>query len=169
MPACPPAGEPSRRQRRARGFDLLAVQAHAFSWHVPPLIEAANALPLDTSHEDLRWSAAHALATICDDERVLVPLPRFAADPDSDVRWQVARGIPIVVDPLPDDPVRVLPVLERVLADPDVGDLYVEAAAASGDPRLLPLLRKLKADGWQDDEPWPELLDQALKSCTPPA
>ncbi len=214
---------------RALGFDLLAVQAVDFSWHVPPLIEAANALPLDTTHEDVRWSAAHALATICDDDRVLFPLLRFAADPDSDVRWHVARGIPVGVDPLPEDAVRVLlglmrdpddhvrdwatmalggceendtqeirdaffvrledqgadtageaavalakrhdarllPVLKRRLAAPDVGNLYVEAAAALGDPQLLPLLRKLKADGWQDDEPRPQLLDEALEACAP--
>ncbi|MCT9933771.1 hypothetical protein N5079_26510 [Planotetraspora sp. A-T 1434] len=88
---------------RALGFDLLAVQALDYSWHVLPLIEAANGLALDTTPEVVRASAAHALATICDDERVLFPLLRFAADPEADIRWQVARGIPVGVDPLPED------------------------------------------------------------------
>lgn len=213
---------------QALGFDLLAVQALDFSWHVLPLIEAADALPLDTAHEAVRWSAAHALATIRDDERVLFPLLRFAADPDSDVRRQVARGIPVCADPLPEDAVRVLlalmrdpdaqvrdwatmalgirendtqeirdafverledseadtageaavalairhdarilPVLKRALAAAGVGNLYVEAAAELGDPQLLPLLRKLEVEGWQDDEPRPEVLDQALRACAP--
>ncbi|MGJ6962794.1 HEAT repeat domain-containing protein [Streptosporangium sp. G11] len=212
---------------QALGFDLLAVQALDFAWHVPPLIEAANALDLDTVHEDVRWSAAHALAAICDDERVLSPLLRFAGDLDPDVRWQVAYGIPAGIDPLPEDAVqvllklmhdpdaqvrdwatmalgsrgdndspeirdafverlqdpeadtageaavalavrrdlRILPTLKRVLATPNVGNLYVEAAAELGDPQLLPLLQKLKADGWQDDEPRPHVLDQALNAC----
>ncbi|MET8340247.1 HEAT repeat domain-containing protein [Streptosporangium canum] len=212
---------------QALGFDLLAVQALDFAWHVPPLIEGANALVLATTHEHVRWSAAHALAVICDDERVLSPLLRFAGDSDSDVRWQVAYGIPAVVDPLPEDAVqvllklmrdpdaqirdwatmalgsredndspeirdafierlkdpeadtageaavalamrhddRILPTLKRVLATPSVGNLYVEAAAGLGDPQLLPLLQKLKAGGWQEDEPRPHVLDQALDAC----
>ncbi|WP_084259732.1 HEAT repeat domain-containing protein [Microtetraspora malaysiensis] len=213
---------------QALGFDLLAVQALNFCWHVPPLIEAADALPLDRKHEFVREAAAHALATICDDERVLFPLLRFAADPDADIRWQVARGIPVGVDPLPEDAVRVLlalmrdpdaevrdwatmklgsraendtkeirdafverlddpgantageaavalairhdprvlPTLKRVLATPDVGNLYVEAAAELGDPELLPLLERLKTDGWpDDDEPRHQALDQALQAC----
>ncbi|MFI9594545.1 HEAT repeat domain-containing protein [Nonomuraea sp. NPDC052265] len=213
---------------QALGFDLLAVQALDFSWHVPPLIEAANALPLDTAHDAVRWCAAHALGVVCD-ERVLSSLLRFAGDPDSDVRWLVARGIPAGIELLPEDAVhvllklmrdqdarvrdwatmmlgsrsendtpeirdafverledteedtageaavalairhdaRILPVLKRVLATPSVGNLYVEAAAELSDPQLLPLLQKLKAEGWQNDEPRPRVLDQALEACTP--
>ncbi|MEO5873517.1 MAG: HEAT repeat domain-containing protein [Streptosporangiaceae bacterium] len=212
---------------QALGFDLLAVQALEFSWHVEPLVEAADALDLATAEEEVRWSAAHALGTICDDERVLSPLLRFAGDPVAEIRWQVACGIPAVVDPLPDPAVRtmlalmrdpepgvrdwatmtlgarehndteeirdaffglleddgddvageaavalaarrdarVLPVLEQALADPLVGNLYVEAAACLGDSRLLPLLHALKAGGWQDDEPAPEILDEAIEAC----
>jgi hypothetical protein len=61
---------------------------------------------------------------------------------------------------------RILPTLKRVLAAAGVGDLYVEAAAELGDPQLLPLLQKLRADGWQNDEPRPYILDQALEACT---
>ncbi|MEU8205074.1 HEAT repeat domain-containing protein [Streptosporangium sp. NPDC049046] len=213
---------------QALGFDLLAVQALDFRWHVPSLIEAADALPLDRAHKHVRAAAAHALAIICDDERVLFPLLRFADDPEAGIRWQVARGIPVGLDPLPEDAVqvllvlmrdpdaevrdwatmmlgsraendaqeirdafverlndpgentageaaialairrdpRILPTLKRMLALPDVGNLYVEAAAELGDPDLLPLLQKLKADGWQDDnEPRPQVLDQALQAC----
>jgi HEAT repeat protein len=211
---------------RALGFDLLAVQAQDFNWHVAPLIEAANALPLPDTGVLLRRAAANALACIVDDERVLYPLLRFADDADAGVRWQVARGIPVVVDPLPEDAVavlvkllrdedsdvrdwamfalgcrendgaelrgafavglydpddntageaavalarrndpRVLPVLERALADRDVGSLYVDAAAQLGDSRLLPLLTKLKAEGWRHNDPLSANLDRALAEC----
>ncbi|MEU4409749.1 HEAT repeat domain-containing protein [Streptosporangium sp. NPDC023963] len=214
---------------RALGFDLLAVRAEDFSWHVPPLIEAADALVLDTTHLDLRWAAAHALSVACD-ERVLYPLLRFADDPSSEIRWQVVRGIPTGIEVLPeeavqallklmrdpdaqirdwatmrlghhgkndtpeirdafverlDDPeedtageaavalairrdARIVPVLERVLATADVGNLYVQAAGELTDPRLLPLLRKLKADGWRDHTDSDIDLDYALEYCTSP-
>jgi HEAT repeat protein len=83
-------------------------------------------------------------------------------DPGADTAGEAAVALSIWRDP------RVLPMLKRVLATPDVGNLYVEAAAELGDPELLPLLRKLKTDGWQDhDEPRPYVLDQALEACAP--
>ena len=94
---------------RALGFDLLAVQAHRFDWHVQPLIEAADALPLEGAGRaglKLRRAAANALACIVDDARVLGPLLRFALDEDAVVRWQVARGIPVGIDPLPAEAVQ---------------------------------------------------------------
>ena len=210
---------------RALGFDLLAVQAHRFDWHVQPLVEAAAQVPLEGSARAggrLRRAAANALACVVDDERVLAPLLRFAADEDPVVRWQVARGIPAGVDPLPpeaagvltgmlrdedsdvrdwaafalgarendtpelrdalahllfdaDDNIaaeaayalarrkdpRVLPVLERALAQPSTGRLYLEAAAAAADPTLVPLLRALKADGADDAD-----IDRAIEACS---
>jgi HEAT repeat protein len=204
---------------RALGFDLLAVQAHQFDWHVQPLIEAADGAR--AGGLGLRRAAANALACVIDDARVLDPLLRFAADPDAAVRWQVARGIPSVVDPLPPEAVRVLsamlrdedsdvrdwaaftlgsrendtpelrdalarllfdvdgdtageaasalarrkdprvlPVLRQILAQPDAGYLYFEAAAELADPALLPLLEKLKADGVED-----RMLETAIEAC----
>jgi HEAT repeat protein len=109
---------------RALGFDLLAVQAHRFDWHVEPLIEAADALPLAGAGRaglKLRRAAANALACIVDDARVLGPLLRFAGDEDPVVRWQVARGIPVGVDPLPREAVDVLTAMLRD-EDSDVRD-----------------------------------------------
>jgi hypothetical protein len=57
---------------------------------------------------------------------------------------------------------RVLPRLRSELADPEVGNLWVEAAAELPDPSLLPLLHRLKSGGWQDDEPRPWVLDDAI-------
>ena len=213
---------------RALGFDLLAVQAHRFDWHVQPLIDAAGRLPLEGSARAgarLRRAAANALACVVDDPRVLDPLLRFATDEDPVVRWQVARGIPVAVDPLPPDAVevltgmlrdedsdvrdwaafalgirendtpelrdalahllfdaaedtaaeaayalarrkdpRVLPVLERALAQPAIGRLYFEAAAALADPALLAPLERLRADGFADTD-----LDRAIAACRAPA
>lgn len=208
---------------RALGFDLLAVQAHRFDWHVQPLIDAAARVPLEGAGRAgarLRRAAANALACVVDDARVLDPLLRFARDEDPVVRWQVARGIPVAVDPLPAEAVealtgmlhdedsdvrdwaafalgtrendtpelrdalarllfdadhdtaaeaayalarrkdpRVLPVLERVLGQGEVGRLYFEAAAALADPALLPTLTRLRAHSPDPD------LDRAIEAC----
>jgi hypothetical protein len=209
---------------RALGFDLLAVQAHRFNWHVEPLIEAAMQMRLEGPEKAgrrLRRAAANALACVVDDERVLAPLLRFAGDDDPVVRWQVARGIPPGADPLPTeafevltgmlqdedadvrdwaafalgtrendtpqlrdalahllfdaaedtaaeaayalarrkDP-RVLPVLQRALLEPASGRLYLEAAAALGDPALLPVLEELRRRGLADPD-----LDRAIAAC----
>ena len=109
---------------RALGFDLLAVQAHRFDWHVAPLIEAADAVPLEGMARaglKLRRAAANALACVVDDARVLGPLLRFARDEDAVVRWQVARGIPVGVDPLPQQAVDALTSMLRD-EDSDVRD-----------------------------------------------
>jgi hypothetical protein len=61
---------------------------------------------------------------------------------------------------------RIYPVLAAELADPEIGNLYVEAAAELGDPRLLPLLEALKAEGWQEYDPLPSTLDRAIADCS---
>jgi len=156
---------------------------------------------------------------------VLSSLLRFAWDEDPVVRWQVARGIPVGVDPLPQEAVdvlmamlrdedsdvrdwaafalgvrendtpelrdalahllfdadddtaaeaayalarrkdaRVLPVIQRALAQPKLGRSYLEAAAALADPALLPALRDLKAGGLGDGSGDGDL-DRAIEAC----
>jgi HEAT repeat protein len=132
---------------RALGFDLLAVQAHRFDWHVQPLIEAADALNLATSGLKLRRAAANALACIVDDARVLGPLLRFAGDPDPVVRWQVARGIPVGVDPLPREAVDVLTAMLRD-EDSDVRDwaAFALGVRENDTPELRDALARLLFD-----------------------
>jgi HEAT repeat protein len=62
---------------------------------------------------------------------------------------------------------RVLPVLRDWLVREDVGDLWVEAAGELGDPRLLPLLERLRERGWEDDEAVsrPHVLSEAIERC----
>jgi HEAT repeat protein len=139
---------------RALGFDLLAVQAHRFAWHVQPLIEAADALPLGGGARaglKLRRAAANALASVMDDARVLDPLLRFAADEDPVVRWQVARGIPAAVDPLPDNAVAVLTAMLRD-EDSDVRDwaTFALAVRENDTPELRDALARLLFDADED-------------------
>ncbi|MBR7837288.1 HEAT repeat domain-containing protein [Actinospica durhamensis] len=135
---------------RALGFDLLAVQAHQFDWHVQPLIDAAAAVRLDgmaVAGVRLRRAAANALACVLEDARVLEPLLRFAADPDAGVRWQVARGVPSVVDPLPPDAVRVLSAMLRD-EDSDVRDwaAFALGSRENDTPELRDALARLLFD-----------------------
>ena len=42
----------------------------------------------------------------------------------------------------------------------------MEAAGRLSDPRFLPDLLRLKASGWQDDDPRPRVLDEAIAACS---
>lgn len=139
---------------RALGFDLLAVQAHRFDWHVQPLIEAANTVSVDgpgRSKLKLRRAAANALACVVDDPRVLDPLLRFARDEDPVVRWQVARGIPVGVDPLPPEAADVLAAMLRD-EDSDVRDwaAFALGVRENDTPELRDALAHLLFDADDD-------------------
>jgi HEAT repeat protein len=58
-------------------------------------------------------------------------------------------------------------VLGRLMAwlNDEPGNLIVEAAAELAVPEALPALLRLKADHWEDDEPSPGLLDEAIAAC----
>jgi HEAT repeat protein len=87
-------------------------------------------------------------------------LARRLHDEGGDTDGEAAVGLAVRHDP------RVYPVLAAALAEPDIGNLWVEAAATLADPRLLPLLQALKAEGWQDEDPRPYVLDEAIAACT---
>jgi HEAT repeat protein len=139
---------------RALGFDLLAVQAHRFDWHVQPLIDAAAQVRLDGLDRAglrLRRAAANALACVVDDERVLDPLLRFAHDEDPVVRWQVARGIPVAADPLPPAAVETLTGMLRD-EDSDVRDwaAFALGTRENDTPELRDALARLLFDAEED-------------------
>lgn len=56
------------------------------------------------------------------------------------------------------------PLLAWLAGDP--GNLIVEAAAELGAIEALPALLRLKQAGWQDDEPRPSILDDAIQACS---
>ena len=61
---------------------------------------------------------------------------------------------------------RVLPVLLEHLADLDVGNLWVEAAAELGHSAALPALISLRDQGWGEYDPRPEMLVEAINRCS---
>jgi HEAT repeat protein len=80
-------------------------------------------------------------------------------DPDGDTAGEALLGLAQRRDPL------ALPILLSRLED-SPGNLIVEAAAALGSPAALPALHRLKTDGWQQDDPRPSVLDDAISACS---
>jgi HEAT repeat protein len=120
---------------------------------------------MEDPHERVRdWATftIGALYTV-DTPAVRDALARHLDDDGADTAGEAAVGLAIRGDP------RVYPVLVERLADPDVGNLYLEAACELADPRVLPLLLELRSGGWQEDEPRPSILDEAIAACSPSA
>ncbi|MEX0428379.1 HEAT repeat domain-containing protein [Nocardioides sp. DS6] len=87
-------------------------------------------------------------------------------DDDSNTSAEAALGLALRHDP------SCVDYLARWLfvPTPDVGNLIVEAVGALGDRRFLPWLLELRAAGWQDEDPCPEVLDEAIAALGgPPA
>lgn len=59
---------------------------------------------------------------------------------------------------------RVLPVLREQLSSLQAGNLWVEAAGELGDPSLLPALRALEADHWDENDQRGYLLHEVIQS-----
>ena len=114
-------GEPLQR---AAGLDVLAVLAMRDDGCFHALLAAAEAVTPAHVHEDLRWSAAHALSS---NPRpgALPVLLRFLQDPDGDVRWQVAVGLSELATNFTDDDPAVQGL--RVLATDDDHDIRSKA------------------------------------------
>lgn len=133
----------------------------------------------DISSADLSEGTSHTM---------LETLANMASDPDWEVRYQVAIGLhyypgddPIIASTLrqladDDDPDVRAEAIHAMACFDDAGavDLLIRelsnsecdyttafmSAEESGDPSLLPLLRKLKDDGMKDEE-----LDAAIDAC----
>jgi HEAT repeat protein len=148
-------------------------------------------------HAEVRHRVAAALPGIVGDppaDEGVAALIRLTADPDPDVRdWATfGLGSQLDVDSAPvrdalaarladgegdtagealvglarrGDP-RALPaVLAGLAVDP--GNLVVEAAGYLRAAQALPALLRLKAAGWQQGDPRPAVLDDAIRSCSP--
>jgi HEAT repeat protein len=146
------------RFRATAGLSVPADDEPADSPVVDALLRA-----LDDPCADVRDWAAFALGVQRDVDTPKVRdalLARLSDDDEADTAGEAAVGLARRRDPRVFDP-----LLER-LTGGDVGNLWVEAAAELGDPRLLPALLELKASGWQDDEPRPAVLDEAIQRCS---
>jgi HEAT repeat protein len=80
-------------------------------------------------------------------------------DPDGDTAGEALLGLARRRDPL------ALPVVLSLL-EGSPGNLIVEAASALGSRAALPALHRLKMGGWQQDDPRPSVLDEAISACS---
>jgi hypothetical protein len=128
----------------------------------PPDARAVAALiPLSADADpDVRDWATFGLGSQLDvdDDRVRDALAARLADEDGDAAGEALVGLARRGDP------RTLAPLLAWL-DEDPGNLVVEAAGALGAPEALPALLRLKAAGWQDRNPFPSVLDDAIRAC----
>jgi HEAT repeat protein len=185
------AGE--RRDRRA---EVLCAAITALGHVADPRGLAAVLRHVAHPDDEVRFAVAAALPAVAGDppaDAAVAALIRLSADPDPEIRdWATfglgsqieADGTPLrqalaarLGDPERDtageallglakrrDPV-ALPILLSLLED-SPGNLIVEAASALGSPAALPALGRLKAAGWQHDDPRPSVLDDAISACS---
>lgn len=102
------------------GLDMLGMLATRDGRWTSELVRHANRLSTSTD-EDTRWSAAHAVSGL-EQEDVLETLLSLAEDSDSDVRWQVALGLPKVLSKYRDR--RGINALLKLMndSDPEIRD-----------------------------------------------
>jgi len=151
------AGHPSANVRYSVAFGIPGAAGDPPS---PDAIEALIALSADQDGETRDW-ATFGLGSQFegeDTDAIRAALAARLDDPDGDTSGEALLGLARRRDP------RALPVLLARLDD-DPGNLIVEAAAALGAPEALPALQRLKAEGWELDEPRPSVLDDALRAC----
>jgi HEAT repeat protein len=143
-------GQPDE-ELRALGFDLLAVAAEGTPELVALLVEEAGRLAREEVGEDLRWSVAHALGS-ANDPAVVEQLLAFADDPDSDVRQEVASGIPTDFEELPEAVVEALLELmsDRVAAVRDWATFSLGVLNDADTPQIREALAGRLTDGGAD-------------------
>jgi HEAT repeat protein len=115
----------------------------------------------------VRDAAAFVLGTQLDvDSPALrAGLRRLLHEPDTEKAYPAAEaafGLARRADP------DLYPVIAARLGRPGVGALWLRAAEALGDPRLLPLLHELRAEDAEADDPWLLHLENAIRRCAAP-
>jgi HEAT repeat protein len=117
----------------------------------------------DTEAEVRDW-ATFGLGTLstADGPDVREALLAQAEDSNLQARAEALFGLAVRRDP------RAVPHLIRALQSPQVGELEVDAAAASGDPRLLPALWALKYAGIADQLRLRRAIDRCSGTERPP-
>ncbi|MDQ1747175.1 MAG: hypothetical protein QOD07_1438 [Frankiaceae bacterium] len=148
----------SVRVLAAAGLPLTCVDDEAGQREVAALLQQM----LDDPDDEVRDWATFALGVQVDIDtpEVREALARKLTDGRQNTAGEATVALARRRDP------RTAAVLLNALKDPNVGNLYVEAAAYLADKRLLPLLVELKAQDWQStNEPRPHLLDEAIAAC----
>ena len=154
---CRHASHPAAEVRFAAAFALPSVAGD------PPSSQAVEALiRLATDPDpDTRDWATFGLGTQLDEDTgpIREALAGRLDDEEGDTAGEAQLGLARRGDP------RTLPALLPRLGDAP-GNLIVEAAAELGAPEALPALERLRREGWQQDEPRPSVLDDAIRACS---
>lgn len=140
------------------GLPLTCVDDETGEREVAPLLQQM----LNDEDDEVRDWATFALGVQMDIDtpEIRHGLARMLKDGRGDTAGEAAVALARRRDP------RIFEVLLAELEDPKVGNLYVEAAAYFADVRLVPVLNRLKAQGWEfNNEPRPYLLDEAIQAC----
>ena len=134
---------PTAEVRLAVAFALATVSPHPLE---PDARMALIRLSQDCDAEVRDW-ATFGLGTLSDADGpdVRAALLARADDANREARAEALFGLAVRRDP------RAVPHLIRALQSPLVGGLEVDAAAAAGDPRLLPALWALQQSGRADE------------------
>jgi len=137
------ADHPNPEVRLAVAFTVATVSPQPLA---PQARTALIMLSRDDDPEVRDW-ATFGLGTLSDADGpdVRAALLARAEDAYHEARAEALFGLAVRHDP------RAVPHLIRALQSPLVGDLEVEAAAASADPRLLPALWALRQAGAEDE------------------
>jgi HEAT repeat protein len=139
----PLAEDSSAEVRLAVAFAVATISPKPL---VPEARSALIHLSRDSDPEVRDW-ATFGLGTLSDDDGpdVRAALLDRAEDASHEARAEALFGLAVRRDP------RAVPHLIRALQSPLVGGLEVDAAAAAGDPRLLPALWALQHAGGADE------------------
>ena len=163
-----------RSDARAIG-SLLALQQHpdpdvrygvvfGLLGHADPrAVDCLIALSADPEERVRDW-ATFGLAVQIDTDTLALRAALLARlhDPDGNTAGEAMVGLARRKDP------HVLAPLLAFLQAGHAGSLPLEAAAALGDPLLLPILQQIQAQ-WSGNQDWPyQLLEEAIVACTPP-
>jgi len=126
-----------------------------------PVVDALMRAMSDPSAEIRDWATfGLGVQREVDTEEIRAALRTRLQDDEADTAGEAAVALAKRGDSA------VAPVILERLGTPDVGNLWLEAAAELGDPVLLPRLRDLERQGWQIDDPRPELLGDAIAACS---
>jgi HEAT repeat protein len=134
---------PTAEVRLAVAFAVATVSPQPLE---PEARTALIRLSQDRDAEVRDW-ATFGLGTLSDADGpdVRAALLARAEDANHEARAEALFGLAVRRDP------RAVPHLIRALQSPLVGGLEVDAAAAAGDPRLLPALWALRQSGRADE------------------
>jgi HEAT repeat protein len=156
----PLADHPSAEVRLAVAFALATLSPEPLDRDTR---SALIRLCRDTEAEVRDW-ATFGLGTLstADGPDVRDALLARAEDSNLEARAEALFGLAVRRDP------RAVPHLIRALQSPHVGELEVDAAAASGDPRLLPALWALKYAGIADQLRLRRAIDRCSGTDRPP-